>query len=416
MAKVTDAAKTPVAKPATKAAAKPATKPAAKPAAEKKPRVRRTAAQIAEDKQKAQGAQLPLDTTASSASRTSMAAANVATAAKPGSLKDERTGLEGVRPQATAMTIQGHTELHPALKAATHAEIGGYASLPKADQTGAGKLSPEEAMRQAGMGEVNPKADTENLTRLHEVETAKLLVGQSLDALRAIQVAKQEEYRADCHYGSGSREKSLVRWARYFGVEMTAMIWINGDVKAVTKAFDLNQRMGVYFPQHAHPFHYDVYDVNRPEQYKGYNGILIQPFDFDGVWKKTEAFQQASGFEATLEIADRIALTEPLQELKRGDVLRSILNPSEHIIVLESTVKAYFVDRGYGSRGMDQPKGDILGVQLTFSKSDPFEPIQLMSYGSAPQYFHSTLFERVKRLKLTSPNADFDGDELNLSK
>lgn len=381
MAKVTDAAKTPAAKPATKAA----TKPAAKPATEKKPRQ-------------------PRKPRAEKPTAEAPAATPAATVAP-------------VRPQAEAMTRLGQAELHPALKAATHAEIGGYASLPKADQTGAGKLSPEEAMRHAGMGgEVNPKAETENLTRLHEVETAKLIVGQSLDALRAIQVAKQEEYRADCHYGSGSREKSLVRWARYFGVEMTAMIWINGDVKAVTKAFDLNQRMGVYFPQHAHPFHYDVYDVNRPEQYKGFNGILIQPFDFDAVWKKTEAFQQAAGFEATLEIADRIALTEPVQDLKRGDVLRSILNPSEHIIVLESTVKAYFVDRGYGSRGMDQPKGDILGVQLTFSKSDPFEPIQLMSYGSAPQYFHSTLFERVKRLKLDSTNADFDGDELNLSK
>lgn len=393
MAKANDAAKTPAAKPATKAAAKPATKPAAKPAAEKKPRVRRTPEQIAADKLKAQGDQ---------------AAAPAATT----------TTKEPVRPQAEAMTRLGQAELHPALKAATHAEIGGYASLPKADPTGAGKLSPEEAMRHAGMGgEVNPKAETEALTRLHEIETAKLIVGQALDTLRQVQVAKGEAYTSDNYYHGGSRLKSLVRWARYFGHELTAMIWLNGDVKAVTKAFDLNQKNGVYFPQHAHPFHYDVYDVDSPEKYKDFNGILLQPFDFDKVEEQARVFQEGSSFEATLELADRLAGIAPLEELKRGDVLRSILNPKEHIIVLETNTKGYFCERSYGGyRSEEAPKGDILGVQVTFSKYDPFEPARLDSHSGTPRYFHSTLFERVKRLKLTSPNADFDGDELNLSK
>lgn len=395
MANKDTAAKTPAAKPATKAAAKPATKPAA----EKKPRTRRSAAQIAEDNLKKEAAAAPT----ANASRTSMAAANVDTAH---------------RPQAGAMTKPADpasADDNPALHHPSRAELGGYAAQPKVAPTGRGRLSPEEAMLQTGMGEVNPKSETEALSNLHEVETAKLILGQSLDALRTIQVAKRENWTAENYGGGGSRNKVLVRWARYFGVEMTAMVWINGDVKAVTKAFDFNQKNGVYFPQHAHPFHYDVYDVNQPELYAGYNGILIQPFDFDSVEKKARDFQKASGFEATLELADRIAASQPVEELKRGDVLRSILNPEEHIIVLETGPKNYFNERdyGYGGRGHNgHPKGDLLALQLTFSKYDPFEPVRLDSYGTEPRYFHSTMFERVTRLKLDASNADFDADYL----
>lgn len=399
MAKDTTTAKTPAAKPAAKAAAKPATKPAAKtsaakPATEKKPRApRRTAEQIAADKLKQSG--------------------QAAASEKP-------TLSEALpkRPQAGAMTLPADphsAELNPALHHPSRAELGGYASTTKAAPTGRGALSPEEAMVQTGMGEINPKAETEALNKLHEVETAKLVVGQSLDALRTIQVAKGENWTNENYCGGGSRNKSLVRWARYFGVELTAMVWLNGDVKAVTKTFDLNQKNGVYFPQHAHPFHYDVYDVDQPERYAGFNGILIQPFDFAAVEKKVNAFQKSSGFEATLELAERLAQTQVLEEMKRGDVLRSILNPEEHIVVLEVGTKNYFNERdyGYGGRGgNNQPKGDLLAVQLSFNKYDPFEPIQLTSYGSAPQYFHSTLFERVTRLKLDASNADFDADYL----
>lgn len=421
MANNDTAAKTPAAKPATK---KAAAKPAAKPAAEKKPRTRRTAAQIAEDKAKAQGsaAQLPLDTTTTSPSRTSMAASKVASVSEAlGDKLDLPDHLK--RPQASTMAAPRDPALaehNPALHHATRAELGGYASQPKAAPTGRRGLSPEEAMLQTGMGEVNPKAETEALNNLHEVETAKLIVGQALDTLRQVQVAKGEAYNSDNYYHGGSRLKSLVRWARYFGVELTAMVWLNGDVKAVTKAFDLNQKNGVYFPQHAHPFHYDVYDVDNPEKYKGYNGILLQPFNFDQVEEQARLFQEGSSFEATLELADRLAATVPLEELKRGDVLRSILNPKEHVIVLETNTKGYFHERSYGGyRGEEAPKGDILGVQVTFSKYDPFEPARLDSHSGTPRYFHSTLFERVKRLKLDSSNADFDSDELggaNLTK
>lgn len=413
MANKDTAAKTPAAKPATKAAAKPATKPAA----EKKPRVRRTAAQIAEDKQKSEAAVAP----AANASRTSMAAGQAAMDLPEG--RRTTTGFEVTthRPQAGAMTKPADpasADDNPALHHPSRAELGGYAAQPKSAPTGRGRLSPEEAMLQTGMGEINPKSETEALSNLHEVETAKLLLGQSLDALRTIQVAKNETWHADSYHIGGSRLKPLVRWARYFGVDLTAMVWINGDVKAVTKAFDFNQKGGMYFPQHAHPFHYDVYDVDRPEQYAGFNGILIQPFDFDAVSKKATEFQKASGFEATLELADRLAQTKPVEELKRGDVLRSILNPEEHIIVLEAGPKTYFNERdyGYGGRGHNShPKGDLLGLQLSFSKYDPFEPVRLDSYGAEPRYFHSTMFERVTRLKFDVSDADHLGGA-NLAK
>jgi hypothetical protein len=388
MATKDTAAKTPAAKPATKAAAKPATKPAAKkPAAEKKPRTRRTAAQIAEDKLKSEAA-----AGATGAQPKGPEPVQV----KDGENLTDLAKLAAHRPQAGAMARpadKAAAEHNPALHHPTRAELGGYTAL----------------------NEVNPKAETEALSNLHEVETAKLIVGQSLDALRTIEVAKGQIWTAENYHAGGSRNKSLVRWARYFGVEMTAMVWINGDVKAVTKAFDFNQKNGVYFPQHAHPFHYDVYDVDQPERYAGFNGILIQPFDFDSVEKKARDFQKASSFEATLELADRIAATLPVEELKRGDVLRSILNPEEHIIVLEVGVKNYFNERdyGYGGRGHNaSPKGDLLALQLSFSKYDPFEPVRLDSYGSEPRYFHSTMFERVTRLKLDASNADFDADYL----
>jgi Uncharacterized C-terminal domain of topoisomerase IA len=384
MAKDTTAAKTPGAKPAAKAAAKPATKPAAKtsaakPAAEKKPRAaRRTPEQIAADKLK----------------KTGQAAAAAPASEKSPTLSE----VLPKRPQAGAMTLPADphsAELNPALHHPSRAEMGGYTAKP-------------------ALNEINPKAETEALNKLHEVETAKVLLGQSLDALRTIQVAKDVNWTAETYCAGGSRNKSLVRWARYFGVELTAMVWLNGDVKAVTKAFDLNQKNGLIFPQHAHPFHYDVYDVDQPERYAGFNGILLQPFDFADVEKKVNAFQKASGFEATLELADRLAQTQPLEEIKRGTVLRSILNPEEHIVVLEVGTKNYFNERdyGYGGRGNNQPKGDLLAVQLSFNKYDPFEPIQLTSYGSTPQYFHSTLFEPVTRLKLDASNADFDADYL----
>jgi len=394
------------AKPATKAAAKPATKkPAAakaavKPTAEAKP-----------------------------------------ARAKPGPKPGAKAAAAKPAAQAAAPASKSFMELgeHHKRPDGGAPEVGSYASQPKNDPTGMGRTGTdltagrsgnvmaalaERARETLGAGEavhidrnfplVDPSAATELLTNLHRNETARMVLGQALSELRRLQVAQHQMHIGDQGYNH-SRDRTLMAFAQSLGVTTTAYVVIDGKVLATSQQFKLTEE-SIKFDLETVPFSfcYMVHNPAYPEALDKFTGVVIDRADFEKLEKAMAAEDRVARAQGEIDIATR--LQQERVVFKRGDRLRSLVNPNEVVLVVEQKEVDPFQTRADRFNRNPEVPADLIVLEVTTYRRKALEPAEVTVQGS-PRYAHSSMYELFpfpEKLVLTAANADFDGDALNM--
>lgn len=408
-----DTTKAATVKPA--AAAKPATKPAAKPAA-KKPAAK-TAVKPTTEAKPARAKPGPKPGAKAAAAKP----AAKPEAAAPASKSFMELGAQHRRPDGGAP------------------EVGGYATQPKNDPTGMGRTATdltagrsgnvmaalaERARETLGSGEavhidrnfplVDPSAATELLTNLHRNETARMVLGQALSELRRLQVAQHQMHIGDQGYNH-NRDRTLMAFAQSLGVTTTAYVVIEGKVLATSQQFTLTEE-SIKFELETVPFSfsYSVHNPAYPEALDKFTGVVIDRADFEKLEKAMAAEDRATRAQGEIDIAAR--LQQERVVFKRGDRLRSLVNPNEVVLVLEQKEVDTFQTRAPRFDRSPEVPADLIVLEVAVYRRKALEAGDVTVQGS-PRYAHSSMYELFpfpEKLVLTSANADFDGDELNL--
>ncbi|MNU47602.1 hypothetical protein D3C71_364940 [compost metagenome] len=402
-----DTTKAATVKPA--AAAKPAVKkPAAKPAA-KKPAVKPTT--------EAKPARVKPGPKPGAKAAAAKPAATAA--AKPASKSFMELGKHHQRPDGGAP------------------EVGSYASQPKAAPMGAGRMATESgrsgnvmaalaerARETLGSGEafhidrdfpmVDPSAATELLTNLHRNETARMVLGQALSELRRLQVAQHQMHTGDAGYNH-SRERTLMTFAQSQGITTTAYVVIDGKVLATSQQFTLTEE-SIKFDLETVPFSFAYYVHNPayPEALDKYTGVVIDRADLEKLEKAMAAQDQFTRLQGEKDIAARLKAERVT--FKRGDRLRSLINPKEVVLVLEQKDLDVFQTRTPRFDRSQEVPSDLIVIEVSTYRRKANEEAEITIQGS-PRYAHSSMFELfpfADPLTLLAPNADFDGDALNM--
>ncbi|MNI20383.1 hypothetical protein D3C73_738640 [compost metagenome] len=318
-------------------------------------------------------------------------------------------------------------------------ETGSYASQPKNDPTGMGRTATdltagrsgnvmaalaERARETLGSGEavhidrnfplVDPSAATELLTNLHRNETARMVLGQALSELRRLQVAQHQMHIGDQGYNH-SRDRTLMAFAQSLGVTTTAYVVIDGKVLATSQQFKLTEE-SIKFDLETVPFSfcYMVHNPAYPEALDKFTGVVIDRADFEKLEKAMAAEDRVARAQGEIDIATR--LQQERVVFKRGDRLRSLVNPNEVVLVVEQKEVDPFQTRADRFNRNPEVPADLIVLEVTTYRRKALEPAEVTVQGS-PRYAHSSMYELFpfpEKLVLTPANADFDGDALNM--